>query len=366
MEGQMGVYKEGTTKDGRQIWRIQVYRNGERRQAKIRGTKKEARDIEATLRVELESEMKRKLEPELLPIFSSFCIRVYSPHAKAHLSFLSWRNRKYQLARLCEYFGDLRLDEISVPEIESYKEERLADGRKPSGINDDLKVLRTVLQYALDRGHVIEIPRCKKLKVQGRGRVQFWSEEEVTRLLDACREQEPDIHDLVLFLANTGVRKREAIALRACSIDLERRVVSVEPYDDYTTKSNKAREVPINDAIHDLCEKAVRSGREWLFPCPKTGDRYAFFPSLKWERAMGTAGLKGGPHRLRHTYASHLVMETGDLFLVAKVLGHSHSRVTELYAHLMPDHLARARTAVSFNSVAQDGDDSRPTLSLVN
>ncbi|MFH1741793.1 MAG: site-specific integrase [bacterium] len=360
----MGVYKEGKAKDGRQLWRIQVYRKGERRQRKIRGTKKEARDIEAALRIELENEMNRKLEPELPPTFSSFCVDTYKPHGKAHLSFLCWRNRKYQLARLCEFFGQHRLDEISAQRVETFKETRLATGRKPAGINDDLKVFRVVLQYAVDLGHAIDIPRWKKLQVQGRSRVQFWSADEVKDLLDACKAEAPDIHDLVLFIANTGVRKGEAIALRACSIDMDRRVVSVEPYEGYSTKSNSAREVPISDAIYGLCKEAVESGREWLFLCPATKKRYAFFPGRKWDKVVAEAGLKGGPHRLRHTYASHLVMATGDLFLVSKVLGHSHSRVSEIYAHLMPNHLARARTAVSFSSGTCEAE-SRPGLSVV-
>lgn len=41
-------------------------------------------------------------------------------------------------------------------------------------------------------------------------------------------------------------------------------------------------------------------------------------------------------------------METKDLFLVSKILGHSHTAITEIYAHLLSDHLDRARDAVSF------------------
>ena len=40
-----------------------------------------------------------------------------------------------------------------------------------------------------------------------------------------------------------------------------------------------------------------------------------------------------------------LVKETRDLLLTARVLGHSHERVTEIYAHLLPGHLDRAKDA---------------------
>ena len=77
------------------------------------------------------------------------------------------------------------------------------------------------------------------------------------------------------------------------------------------------------------------------------GGQYAQFPKdLYWE-IRDEAGLKGGPHTTRHTYASHFLKQVLDLFLLAKILGHSHQRVTELYSHMLPDHLARARNAMN-------------------
>ncbi len=56
---------------------------------------------------------------------------------------------------------------------------------------------------------------------------------------------------------------------------------------------------------------------------------------------------------MRHTFASHFLQKVPDLFLLAQVLGHSHQRLTELYAHLLPDHLARARNAVNLGPTLQ-------------
>ena len=47
-------------------------------------------------------------------------------------------------------------------------------------------------------------------------------------------------------------------------------------------------------------------------------------------------------HILRHTFASHLVMNGVDLSTVALLLGHSTAKVTELYTHLQPDHIRDA------------------------
>ena len=45
------------------------------------------------------------------------------------------------------------------------------------------------------------------------------------------------------------------------------------------------------------------------------------------------------------------MLQTRDLFLVARLLGHSTAWVTERYAHLLPEHLERARAAVSFGGL---------------
>ena len=81
-----------------------------------------------------------------------------------------------------------------------------------------------------------------------------------------------------------------------------------------------------------------------------TGNRYAVWPQRRFDRVRAAAGLQGGPHTLRHTYASHMVQATRDLLLVARLLGHSHERVTERYAHLLPDSLDVARNAISFSA----------------
>ncbi|GLS25504.1 tyrosine-type recombinase/integrase [Marinibactrum halimedae] len=44
-------------------------------------------------------------------------------------------------------------------------------------------------------------------------------------------------------------------------------------------------------------------------------------------------------HALRHTFASHFMMNGGDLLVLSKILGHQTIQMTMVYAHLAPDHL---------------------------
>ncbi len=55
-------------------------------------------------------------------------------------------------------------------------------------------------------------------------------------------------------------------------------------------------------------------------------------------------------HDLRHTFASHFMMNGGNIYDLQKILGHTSLEMTQRYAHLAPEHLVRASNVVSFGS----------------
>ena len=67
--------------------------------------------------------------------------------------------------------------------------------------------------------------------------------------------------------------------------------------------------------------------------------------TLIWQalkRAKKKAGLtKGNVHTFRHTFASHYIMNGGDLLALKEVLGHSNLKMVERYAHLASAHKRR-------------------------
>jgi site-specific recombinase XerD len=61
-----------------------------------------------------------------------------------------------------------------------------------------------------------------------------------------------------------------------------------------------------------------------------------------FETILGMAGTAGFRfHDLRHTFASWYMMNGGDLYEMAKILDHSNIKMTERYAKLGKDHIAR-------------------------
>lgn len=339
----MGVYRKGKK------WRVVIYLgSGKREDWIVEGTKADAEAFEARKRVELEVGVSSDLRTA--PTLSTYLTDHYRPYAERRLKTRTWKNRKYTLGTLASKLGDLRLTELKRPALEKYQNDRLGEKIKPSTINDEVKVLRAVCSHA--RANAVPCVEIKidDLPVRGGRKVKAWTDKEVAALLNAVKEKSPGIYGLVLFLLNTGCRKGEAIALRWHNVDLQRRLVRIEPSEEWQPKDNEAREVPISDPLQLLLNVLPRSrATDPVFP-NEDGKAYAFWPQKSFDRARKAAGLKGGPHTTRHTYATHFLKARPDIYLLGRILGHSDATVTKLYAHLLPDHLERARNAVMFGA----------------
>lgn len=311
----------------------------------ITGTKTDADDYEARKRIDL-LQQKGAAEFRTVPTFEVFCVERYKPHAKSHLKESTWSKvRRYQVETLCKHFGGIKLSELAVLDVERFKEQRTQGGTGASSVNNELRVFRTILNYAKSLGIPIPELKFKKLPVRGQGRVKAWTDDEVQRLYKAAREKVPELVPMLIFLLNTGCRKGEAIAAEWSWMDIEAEMVRIPSNPAWQPKNGLPREVPMGDAVRAALAAQPRSSA-YVFPT-KFGTPYATFPKdLYWE-VRDAAKLTGGVHTTRHTFASHFLKKLPDMKLLASVMGHSHQRVTELYSHMLPDHLARARNAVS-------------------
>ncbi|MFH1532517.1 MAG: tyrosine-type recombinase/integrase [Pseudomonadota bacterium] len=330
-------------------WRVRIWHKGKKTDWTVEGKKTDAEAFEARQRLLLEANAPQD-EVRSAPTFFKFSKMQYMTHAALHLKASTLTGRKYSIATLIEFFGDTKLTEITAPAVERFIKVQLDRGLRPSSVNDLTKVLRAVLTYAKEINVPCAEPKIFKVPERGRAQVKFWTEEQVFKLYDKTRELSPELLPLVVALANTGMRRGEALALRWRDVDLDARVITIRPSEEWQPKTGKARQVPINDALLPYLT-GQRQSEEYVFPCPATGDRWSYWPNRKFDKARKAAGLTGGPHTLRHTYASHMVLQTRDFFLVARLLGHSTSWVTERYAHLLPEHLDRARDALSFGTL---------------
>lgn len=127
------------------------------------------------------------------------------------------------------------------------------------------------------------------------------------------------------------------------------------------TKSKKVRAVPIDTQLEeDLLEHyeslSKTIGDERFF----TYAYLAFISALERSGIVLPAGQAA--HVMRHTFASHFMINGGNILALQKILGHSSLAMTMRYAHLSPDHLVEARTLNPLSRWKQIGQkvDKKP------
>jgi integrase len=326
--------------------RVTVWKDGRQHEETVEGSKADALEHEARMRLELGA--RSRTRQRIAPAFSVFCAEAYEPHARARLGADTWRKvRCYQVATLAEFFGTRRLSELSASLVDAYVAQRLKSVVATS-VNNELRVLGTLLRFAREEcGYPVPELRIRRVKQTVR-RVRAWSSVEVRRLLSASARVDPDFVPMLVFLLNTGCRKGEAIAAPWSWVDPRRRALCVGAYERWAPKSKRPREIPLSAALERTLRSLPRSTR-WIFPNVH-GERYREFPQKRFTAVTLAAGLKGGPHTCRHTFASMFLAAGGTLYDLSAILGHSATRTTELYAHLLPGHLERARNAVNVDA----------------
>ena len=222
---------------------------------------------------------------------------------------------------------------IQAKDIEAFKM-ALIGKVSNSTVNLKLRHTSAAFTFAMNQGYIEKNPctGVKKLKVKGNNLPKYFSKEDAKNILQII----PDgrFEDLIYFYLYTGCRRDEALNLKWEDIDLKnRRVIFRE------TKSGKSRMVPFNG---QLSEVLVRMEQNPEKPFPFKSD----FVTKKFKKYLKASSIKNADdlcvHSLRHSFASHLVMENVPIKTVSKLLGHSTIRVTEMYAHLAPDHLKDA------------------------
>jgi integrase len=196
-------------------------------------------------------------------------------------------------------------------------------------------ILRAALNHAFAEGKVASDAAWGKRVKPFRGvygkRDRILSIDEARRLINACPA---DFRDLVQAALMTGCRFGELTRLVAS--DFKHGTIHVK-----RSKSGKERYIHLTDEGRDLFAQLCigKAGDVVLFPCTQSQQRNAFTTAL--DAAAITPPITF--HGLRHTYASHAVMNGVPLMVVAETLGHADTRMVEKnYGHLAPSYLRDA------------------------
>lgn len=238
----------------------------------------------------------------------------------------AWKN-------MAPTLGKIKIKALTGQHISSYTNRRQA---APGTINYELGVLSAALRWANRESYIDRSILINRLPAT-EARQRFLTKDECKKLIQTSKKY-PHLYAFVGLALLTGQRKEAILGLKWDQVFWDQGFVDFnDPSSpDHARRKNRGV-VPLGGELRQFLENHKSD-------CPyvvnKSGRRIRDFRK-SWMGMVEKAGLADvTPHVLRHTVASHLVMDGAAIIDVARLLGHKDSRITEkVYAKFSPDYL---------------------------
>jgi site-specific recombinase XerD len=242
-----------------------------------------------------------------------------------------------------------KISHLNPKIIEDYKSFRAKEGAHNKTINMEVMLLRSIFNLAKNWGFTKENPTegVKMLKIPTHIMQRFLTKEECKKLLGQCNKWE---YPIFFTFLNTGMRKGELLNLEWRDVDFDRKKIRIRIKDNWAPKTSE-REIPINDNLFSVFESLKESSKEGYVFQDEKGQQ---IQNNRLRKRLIILARKCGLqnvtklHTLRHTFASHLVMNGIDLPTVKKLLGHTDIKTTMIYSHLAEEHVDKAVEILKF------------------
>lgn len=262
----------------------------------------------------------------------------YESDVKKYLEFIV-KNYKIsnpqdiQIAHLKRYIDSLHRKKI----------EPSSQSRKLSAIKSFHKFLVKEKYVSNNIASTIDLPKqTKKLPT-------VLSIEEVDSLLNTLNTSTPlesRNKAMIELTYASGLRVSELVSLKLSDLHLDAGFIQIHG------KGNKERIVPVGEIAIDSLNYYLQNSRlqlskkhnDYVFINGRDGGqmtRQAFFLIIKDK--VNQAGIKKeiSPHKLRHSFASHLLKNGVDLRLIQELLGHEDISTTERYTHIQNEDMIK-------------------------
>ena len=209
-----------------------------------------------------------------------------------------------------------------------------------------LTAFKAMLNWAIAQDLLSANP-AKSLSVpKAPPRERFLSDAEATCLFATlkAREEDGSINskhaNLIRLLLLTGARKSELMALRWEEVDSARNGILLSPERTKSGRHNGIRRIPLNTAAKEILSVLEPKPRGFVFPSACSSSNHMTGIQKTWKRICQDAQLGNMRlHDLRHSFASFAIANGENIVVIADVLGHASTRMTERYLHLRDDHL---------------------------
>lgn len=238
---------------------------------------------------------------------------------------------KTQVRLLIRNLGDKELNEVRLEQLKVYLSS--LEHLKAQSLGHRIRFIRSLFRWAQDEGYVAGNPAAKLREPKmGKRLPKALSEEDIELLREGCVS--PLEHALVEFLYTTGCRIGEAARLNRNAVDWESRSLIVRG------KGDKEREVYFNIKCGIWLKRYLRERKDTdmaLFVTQRAPHRMSI-SQIRYiiKRVARRAGVEANvyPHKLRHSYATHLLNNGAPLEGIQTLLGHEKLETTRLYAQL--------------------------------
>ena len=268
---------------------------------------------------------------------------------KAHMerTYKTYRHALYLYQMYLEEEGIDNIEDVTLHDIEGFIH-RYQDEYARSSINLYKVVIRNLHHFLNERYDIKDPSINLSVNKADRSLPVYLTLDELKRLMATFNDQDHmDIykHTILEMIYALGLRVSECCGLLLNDVDLEAKLVRI------IGKGDKMRIVPIPDGAVTLIKKYLTIRALWLKPSSNL-KQYFFINHLSHrlnpvyvERILNEACIKAGidkhisPHKLRHSYATHLLQGGADLRALQELLGHSSISTTEIYTHINEERL---------------------------
>ncbi|AGQ89652.1 TPA: tyrosine recombinase XerC [Vibrio parahaemolyticus] len=267
------------------------------------------------------------------------------------LSLHTQRNYKQQLETMAQHLAEMGLKDWSQVDagwVRQLAGKGMREGMKASSLATRLSSLRSFFDFLILRGEMsanpakgVSAPRKKRPLPKN------LDVDEVNQLLEVNEDDPLAIRDRAMMelMYGAGLRLAELVSVDVRDVQLrsgELRVIG---------KGDKERKVPFSGMATEWVGKWLRvrgdlaaSGEPALF-VSKLGTRISHRSVQKrmaeWGQKQSVASHIS-PHKLRHSFATHMLESSNNLRAVQELLGHENISTTQIYTHLDFQHLAQA------------------------
>jgi integrase len=362
----MGIYKRGDV-----YWYKFQWQGKSVRESSKQGNDKVARQMEAAHKTSLAKGEVGIREKRTVPTLKEFCDTRLEPWAKATFERTCknnwfWFRAGIRRLRACDSLAKATLDEITNEKVAGFAtyeqgrwqnrgrgEQEHKRGLAVSSINSSIRVLRRILNLAVEWGVVESVPRLALLPGEHH-RERVVTPDEEFRYLGAASVL---LADVVAVLADTGMRPDECYRLRWEEVTWTNgRNGSVLVTHGKTAAARRV--LPMTPRVRATLERrwegSGKATKGWVWPAP-TRSGHVDHSSLKKQhaRAFRNANAEAKKNSVapitpfvlysfRHTFLTRLGQSGCDAWTLARIAGHSSIAISSRYVHPSEDTVLAA------------------------